>query len=156
MFSEWLIGAAPSSEALSLSEAPPRDLPSVGAPEWAGALVVDAYAAQHHGTPSPQAIQSVAVHLLALHGTLRRGVDPAGALWVRNRALRRRGGFHWLSPPDPSSAFTIRHMCAGVGERRICSPAEYVMSVYLAWMAVHGAQIDAWYREYVDDPKGAP
>ncbi len=156
MYSEWLIGAPQSHEALSLSEAPPRDLPPVEAPEWAGALVVDAYAAQHHGTPSPQAIQSVAVHLLALHGTLRRGVDPSGALWIRQRALRRRGGFHWLSPPDPSRAFTIRHLYISAGENPVCSPAEYVVSVYRAWTAEHDAQIDEWYREYVDDHNVAP
>lgn len=35
-------------------------------------LLVDGYAAQHHGVPSPQAIQSVAVDLLALYGIMAR------------------------------------------------------------------------------------
>ena len=51
-------------------------------------LMVDAYASQHPGVPSAQAIQSVAVHLLTLQGVLERGVSPEQAMWVRLRALR--------------------------------------------------------------------
>jgi hypothetical protein len=36
-----------------------------------GSLHGDAYGVQHHGDNSPQAIQSVAVHLLNLHGIIR-------------------------------------------------------------------------------------
>ena len=42
-------------------------------------LTVDAYAAQHPGTPSRQAIQSVAVHLIALYLVLERGYGFARA-----------------------------------------------------------------------------
>ena len=41
-------------------------------------LTVDAYAAQHPGVPSPQSIQSVAVHLIRLHLVLERGLRPSG------------------------------------------------------------------------------
>ena len=58
-----------------------------------GAFVVDAYAVQHHGDASPQAVQSVAVHLLTLHGILARGLDPSRAIWLRLRPLRTRGVF---------------------------------------------------------------
>src|SRR5262245_47258121 len=61
------------------------------------ALMVDAYAARHHGVPSPQAVQSVAVHLLVLHGVCRRGQRAAQAHWIRHRALRTRRIFHWLT-----------------------------------------------------------
>ncbi len=46
-------------------------------------LLTDAYAAQHPGVPSPQAIRSVAVHLLTLYGVLVRGVPPKNALQIR-------------------------------------------------------------------------
>jgi hypothetical protein len=115
----------------------------------AEALMVDAYAAQHHGVPSPQAIQSVAVHLLVLHGTLGLGVESQRALWIRQRALRQRSVFHWLEPPAIARALTIRHLFPGTGVSRVCLPAEYVVSVYAAWSSMHGAQLDAWYREYV-------
>ncbi|HLF87607.1 MAG TPA: DUF5946 family protein [Anaerolineales bacterium] len=42
------------------------------APAPSNTLIVDAYAAQHPGTPSPQSIQSVAVHLIALYGVLEK------------------------------------------------------------------------------------
>jgi hypothetical protein len=47
------------------------------APGRLNPLLVDAYCVQHHGTPSPQAINSVAVHALALHGVLAAGVSPS-------------------------------------------------------------------------------
>lgn len=58
------------------------------APAPLNALLLDAYAVQHAGTPSPQAIQSVAVHALTLFGVLERGVAPDQALWLRQRILR--------------------------------------------------------------------
>lgn len=39
-------------------------------------LTVDAYAAQHPGQPSPQSIQSVAVHLVSLWHILEEGLPP--------------------------------------------------------------------------------
>jgi len=44
------------------------------------ALVVDVYAAQHPGTPSPQSVNSVAIHLMVLYGVLERDFRPAQAL----------------------------------------------------------------------------
>jgi hypothetical protein len=35
-------------------------------------MFADAYGVQHHGDDSPQAIQSVAVHLLSIHGISQR------------------------------------------------------------------------------------
>lgn len=110
------------------------------------ALLVDAYAAQHHGVPSPQAIQSVAVHLLVLHGVFRRGLGPAQALWVRRRALRRRGVFAWLDPPSPGRALTILDLVPGTTGR---STADYARSVLETWEAVHGATIAHWYDTFV-------
>ena len=76
------------------------------------ALLVDAYAAQHPGTPSDQAIQSVAVHLITLCGVLERGVPLSDALWLRQRA--RRGSLEargrrssWLTPPAFDGRLTI-------------------------------------------------
>ena len=115
----------------------------------AGALVVDAYATQHHGEPSPQAIQSVGVHLLTLHGVLRCGVDPAQALWLRRRPLRTRGAFRWLDPPPLGAALTIRHLFPGGGVTEPSSPAEYVQSVYDAWAAGHAATLAEWYERLI-------
>ena len=75
-------------------------------------LLTDAYAAQHPGAPGDQSIQSVAVHLLTLHGVLVCGVSPANALWVRRRAVRERlkakhDKFRWLEPPDFSGSLAV-------------------------------------------------
>ena len=97
------IGASPACWAIF------SDLLNAGkpplAPAPANGLIGDAYAAQHPGTPVDQAIQSVAVHLLVLHGVFTRGLDPTSALWIRRLALRekgksRRGRFRWLEPPS--------------------------------------------------------
>jgi hypothetical protein len=125
------------------------------APTPFGALLVDAYAAQHPGTPSAQAIQSVAVHLLTLYGVLERGVPLADALWLRQRALRgsleaRRQRFSWLTPP----VFDDRHTVAGIaGEPSPASRAErvqpYVEAVWTAWSVEHESTVAAWYELYV-------
>ncbi|MEM7125538.1 MAG: DUF5946 family protein [Chloroflexota bacterium] len=67
-------------------------------------LILDAYCVQHHGTPSPQAIQSVAIHALTLYGVLSQGVDPSQTIWIRSRLLRdmqipKHERFEWLTPP---------------------------------------------------------
>jgi hypothetical protein len=53
-------------------------------------LVVDTYAVQHPGVPSPQAIQSVAIHLIRLHAqfVLQSASEHSHA--IMRRALRRR------------------------------------------------------------------
>src|SRR5690606_37658695 len=104
------IGASPAcwaifSALLNAGEPPLAPGPMNG-------LIGDAYAAQHPGTPSPQAIQSVAVHLLVLYGVLERGVAPDQALWIRQRALRdqtqsRRARFTWMTPPSFAGSLTV-------------------------------------------------
>jgi hypothetical protein len=96
-------GGLPDPELLRQSRAshvPPALRPQKDAqlldPVWG-----DAYGVQHHGDDSPQAIQSVAIHLLTLHGAITRRAD---GMWVRRRALRIRVFFtnwnlpHWVVP----------------------------------------------------------
>src|SRR5262249_15038775 len=66
----------------------------------------DAYGVQHHGGNSPQAVQSVAVHLLDLYGIISGKTTRPG--WAIERALRVRGVFQKLSPPALGSALTFR------------------------------------------------
>jgi hypothetical protein len=121
----------------------------VSARPAARALLLDAYAVQHHGTPSPQAIQSVAVHLLVLHGVLSRGVAVDAALWIRRQAVRSKGVFAWLSPPSVDAAYSLRHCFPGPGIEVPCSLDAYVTSVYEAWQALHRHQLDHWYDAHV-------
>jgi hypothetical protein len=111
------------------------------------ALFGDAYGVQHHGEDSPQAIQSVAVHLLNLHGIISgKTTRPR---WPIERALRARGVFHKLDPPALGSALTIRHLYSGGGVVTPATRSQYVVSVYEAWMALHCATVEQWYQRYV-------
>ena len=102
---------------------------------------------QHHGDESPQAVQSVAVHLLNVHGIITGQTTRPG--WALARALRTKGVFHKLRPPAPGSALTIRHLFPGGGVASPVTRTQYVLSVYDAWMSLHRATVDEWYRRYV-------
>jgi hypothetical protein len=107
----------------------------------------DAYGVQHHGDESPQAIQSVAVHLLNVHGIVSGRTTRPG--WALSRALRTKGVFHKLTPPAPGSALTIRHLFPGGGVAVPVSRTQYVLSVYESWMSLHRARVEGWYERYV-------
>jgi hypothetical protein len=106
-----------------------------------GTLLVDAYAAQHHGTPSPAAIQSVAVHLLVLCGVLRNGLAVEHAQWARRRALRVRGVFRWLQPPERGASMALRQVFLEEGTAEGFDISAYVASVFDAWMSTHEAPV---------------
>ncbi|MDF1505048.1 DUF5946 family protein [Roseisolibacter sp. H3M3-2] len=153
LFAPRSVGEAPDPALLAASRVPEapsaaRPAPFPPAPALA-TLVADAYAAQHHGDDSPPAVQSVAVHLLVLHGVARRGVAPARAQWVRTRALRTRGVFAKLAPPPVGAALTLRHLYPGGGVTTPAAPADYAASVLAAWEGAHAATLRAWYDRHV-------
>ena len=143
------VGAEPDAALIAGSVVPASPTTGTAVDRLAAMLFVDAYAAQHHGTASPQAMQSVAVHLLALHGIFRRDKSPTDALWIRNRALRQRGVFTWLTPPPAGTSLTLRHLYPGGGVKQPCSQADYVRSVYEAWDASHAGRLAEWYDRFV-------
>jgi hypothetical protein len=147
------IGASPAcwrifSNLLNAGEPPLAPAPT-------NALIGDAYAAQHPGTPSDQAIQSVAVHLLVLHGVFVRGVSPSSALWVRRRGLRdkgkpRRGRCRWLDPPSFESSQNVSYIAAGPDPvARAERVREYVEGVWTVWEAEHARTLWDWYEAFV-------
>ena len=69
-------------------------------------LTVDSYAAQHPGRPSPQSIQSVAVHLNSLHEVLERKLSPAAAAGMIKRCAENMR-FTWLESPGNLGAITV-------------------------------------------------
>lgn len=110
-------------------------------------LLGDAYGVQHHGGESPQAIQSVAVHLLNMHGIISGKTTLPG--WPIDRALRKRGVFHKLEPPALGSALSIRHLFPGGGVVLPVTRGRYVISVYEVWMSLHRSTVEEWYERYV-------
>jgi hypothetical protein len=110
-------------------------------------LFGDAYGVQHHGEDSPQAIQSVAAHLLDLHAIITGQTTLPG--WAIGRAVRTRGVFHKLAPPPLGSALTYRHLFPGGGVVTPVTRSQYAVSVYEAWMALHRSTVEQWYERYV-------
>jgi len=119
-------------------------------------LLVDAYAAQHPGTPSDQATQSVAVHLLALYGVLVRRMPPEKALWIRQRAVRLQGQpkhnrFVWLTPPSFSGSLTIADIVeAPTPSARSERVVAYIHCVWEIWATDHTGTIARWYDLFVE------
>jgi hypothetical protein len=106
-------------------------------------MCVDAYAAQHPGTPNPQAIQSVAIHLVNMHGYLVRRRAPGPP-----RVVGHKGEFPWLNPPSFASARTVLDMPVGGSDEEIEAAArQWVESVWAAWSAQH-AQVAGWFAKY--------
>ena len=122
-------------------------IPTASAESSLDSLLGDAYGVQHHGENSPQAIQSVAGHLLNLHGIISGKTTRPG--WALGRALRRRGVFHKLDPPELASALTIRHLFPDGGVVTPFTRTQYVLSVYETWMALHRSTVEKWYERYV-------
>ncbi len=89
-------------------------------------LTVNAYAVQHPGQPSPQSIQSVAVHLISLHLTFEQGVAADQATAAMKAAAKTKGRFRWLEPPPASGEITTADV------RRAGSASAHVEMVW-AW-----------------------
>lgn len=109
-------------------------------------LSVDSFAAQHPGTPSPQAIQSVCTHLVALCLSLEHDLcvedlrplmgDLSKGLWFAPR---------WLEPPAEYTMTIVDLLDAdsahGYGDR-VWAWSE---ATWAAWSA-HQAQVRTWAR----------
>lgn len=113
-------------------------------------LIVDAYAAQHPGDDSPQATQSVAVHLVVLEAVLGHGMrlDMAVPIRIATVETGRRGyGFPKLEPVPQSWDLTIADVAGEETEaERGAAGDRYVPSVWETWKALHGRLIEDWHR----------
>jgi hypothetical protein len=125
-------------------------------PEHQEALImcVDTYAVQHPGTPNPQAIQSVAVHLLNLYSYLVRGHPihiPQRILSERMFhaiAPPRMRAAYWLAPPSFAGTLTVFEMpLCGTGAALATGARAWAESVWEAWRG-HHQQIAEWYAKH--------
>jgi uncharacterized protein DUF5946 len=106
-------------------------------------LTVDAYAVQHPGKPSPQAIQSVAVHLISLHAVLELGLEHRRAAHLIANCADR-GRFTWLEPPPGPAAITLLHpLEARSAGAHLIAVKEWATAAWQAWSRHHD-QIRAW------------
>ncbi|MGH8427693.1 MAG: DUF5946 family protein [Gammaproteobacteria bacterium] len=102
-------------------------------------LTVDAYAVQHPGRPSPQTIQSVAVHLISLCLVLEHGVEMSRATKAMQVAVKGKDRFFWLTPPSGRFEITVADV------RKANTPEEHAELVrawaacaWSAWSEYHG------------------
>lgn len=115
---------------------------------WAShRLTVDSYAVQHPGRPSPQTIQSVAVHLISLSLMLEQAVTPEYALRAIRSAVAISERFKWLAPPASLGKVTVANVR---GARDADEHAERVQAwANAAWSAwsPHHQVIRSWVSE---------
>jgi hypothetical protein len=107
-------------------------------------LTVDVYAVQHPGLPERRAIQSVAVHLIALCLVLEREVATVTVRHLMDRILRAGPRFDWLEPPSPNGTVTVRDV---LGSRDLAEHKQAVdrwaADVWEAW-APHHERVRGW------------
>lgn len=116
-----------------------------GNPEYMAAhrLTVDTYAVQHPGTPSPQAVQSVAVHLVSLHCVLERGMTQREATAFL-KVCADKGRFEWLTPPTSTHDLTVLHpLAATSAAAHEAAVGEWALAAWESWKP-HHRQIRAW------------
>ena len=118
---------------------------------------IDAYCVQHHGLPSLQSIQSVAVHGLPLYCQFELGeaLSAERAIWMRQRATFDKHGnkhrrFTWLTPPDQTGCLTISDIAQRpTPEARAEQLQVYIAQVWEVWRADHLDTFARWYEEFV-------
>ena len=107
-------------------------------------LTVDIYAVQHPGSPTPQTIQSVTVHLISLCCIIERGYNFTRATEIIRRATKRfKGDFVWLQPPSSLGEITVLDVVQAKNlpeHQKIVE--QWANSVWQAWSAHHNTIYD--------------
>jgi len=107
-------------------------------------LTVDAYAAQHPGVDTPQARNSVGIHLSRLLLLFERGwpIERANAAMLAITAKKR--DYPWLPPPTQLGSVTVLHpLGATTPEEHAERVEEWARSVWDAW-AEHHPSVRTW------------
>lgn len=109
-------------------------------------LTVDAYALQHPGNPSPQSIQSVAVHLGSLFLVFERGSELGEAATKIKRLSRHKTEFSWLKPPVGLGSISVQDVWISEGvNAHLDAVKEWAAATWAAW-GQHHAQIQSWVK----------
>lgn len=101
------------------------------------ALIVDAYAVQHPGSPNPQAIQSVWVHLIALHLVLDVGWPTSQLVRIRRAGAAGSAGWAWLEPPSAMGPVTAVDVATAEPGARAETIRRWVEGAWAAWDGQH-------------------
>ena len=131
------VGASPGCWAIYAEVAGGGLLPPLPPPY--GALVVDAYMAQHPGVEGPQSTQSVWVHLIALQLALEGGWPASQLVRIRKAVGELFPELPWLAPPSFLGEVTFPDLDEA-SDRPIDELAtRWVEGVWVAWAIHHDA-----------------
>jgi hypothetical protein len=101
-------------------------------------LTQDAYGAQHPGVRSLRSVQAVAVHLVALHLALDRGIEPRRIPAEIGRIMVDASELTWLEPPRPLGQRTVLDVAGARTLREHTQRVEWwARSVWEAWSDHH-------------------
>ena len=105
---------------------------------------VDAYAVQHPGVEGPQALRSVAMHLMRLCLVYERGMPSAVGRRMAPRLLAQPADVAWLQPPAQRGALTVADVAAAASaDEHLVRVDDWGRAVWAAW-AEHHATVDRW------------
>jgi hypothetical protein len=95
---------------------------------------------QHPGDPTPQTIQSVNVHLMALYLRLEKRLAPNYVMELMGKAANRLGEeFRWLEPPEERGEITVLDVAqAENGTQHQELVQQWASSAWKAWGSHHG------------------
>jgi hypothetical protein len=126
------VGAAPGCWA-AYTELLGRQLSDPALAE-ARMLSVDAYMAQHPGTPGRQSSQSVWVHLIGLCLSLEHGFDGVASARAKARVAAPNAEFTWLEPAESLGPLTVLDVLAtSTAEEHRTAVGAWAVSVWEAW-----------------------
>jgi len=110
-------------------------------------LTVDAYAVQHPGQLSPQAIQSVAVHLISICAVLEKEMDIQLTTDLLNEAASEKGKYQWLDLPTSMGELTVFDVYqAKNAEEHAQLVLDWAQTAWNAWSDHHDT-IKLWLSE---------
>jgi hypothetical protein len=110
-------------------------------------LSVDAYAVQHPGVDTPQARNSVGIHLSRLSLMLEQGWPIDRANDAMQIITTKKFGFPWLPPPASLGVLTVKNVLEARGAVEHGAAVQlWAKSVWQAW-SEHHYVVRGWLRE---------
>jgi hypothetical protein len=101
-------------------------------------LTLDTYGAQHPGARSPKAVQSMAVHLIAMYLALEHEVASKRIPAEIGRVVVDLTAFHWLEPPSLEGQRTVADVAGARNLREHQARVKWwARSVWEAWSDHH-------------------
>ena len=99
---------------------------------------VDAYAVQHPGVDGPQAMRSVAMHLMRLCLVHERGMPAASGRAMAPRLLAQPPDVAWLEPPADRGSITVADVAAAGGaDEHLVRVDAWGRCAWAAWSEHH-------------------